>query len=331
MQGTYYFMAISLLMVPAEGIVHTISHDLESFYWVLVWIVLRYTNHAHPDGDNTFLNVFPAGDDNKCATSKQVWLKFGAKKLTIPDNQPLTDLMLKLSAVVMKHYLLDALDYDMILQCFDDALAPDKKWPESDKAVPRALPDLRTNSVMPANNRMGSRKKRRTGGGSKRKANDSEPPPLPEGAEGPVYYDDDADPVAVRAGDEPQAPAAAGLPAVDIEAAQDGHSRDAAPEQPSKRRKTNPGNRSSGSRYDGVTSTGSDSGMPADGSAEMEATPQAGPSTGTRSKTRAANGASRGTGSGRATGSRQGSGREGPSGSRTRRARGGSGSGKLRR
>lgn len=329
-------MAISLLMVPAEGIVHTISHDLESFYWVLVWIVLRYTNHAHPDGDNTFLNVFPAGDDNKCATSKQVWLKFGAKKLTIPDNQPLTDLMLKLSAVVMKHYLLDALDYDMILQCFDDALAPDKKWPENDKAVARALPDLRTNSVMPANNRMGSRKKRRTGGGSKRKANDSEPRPLPEDAEGPVYYDDDVDPVAVRTDDDAQGPAAAAavLPDMDsqvVQDAQDAHIRDAAPEQPSKRRKTNPGNRSSGSRYDGAASTGSGSCMPADGSAEMGATPQAGPSTGTRSKTRAANGASRGTGSGHATGSRQGSGREGPSRSRTRRAPRGSGSGKLRR
>ncbi|KAM5544064.1 hypothetical protein V8D89_002250 [Ganoderma adspersum] len=330
--GTYYFMAISLLMVPAEGIVHTISHDLESFYWVLVWIVLRYTNHAHPDGDNTFLNVFPAGDDNKCAASKVVWVKFGAKKLVIPDNQPLTDLMLALSEVVRKHYHDDSLDYDMVLQCFDEVLAPDQKWPENDKAVARALSDLRTNSVMPANNRMGSRKKRRTGGGSKRKASDSEPPPLPEDAEGPVYYDDDADPVAVRADDDAQAPiaAAAVLPAVDDQAdqVQDARARREAargPEKPSKRRKTNSGNPSSGSCYDAVTSTGSNARVPADGPTPAEVpvgnAPQAGPSTGTRSKTRTANN----------TRSRQGSGCEGPSGSRTGRTRGGSGSGKLRR
>ncbi|PIL28346.1 hypothetical protein GSI_09497 [Ganoderma sinense ZZ0214-1] len=33
--------------------------------------------------------------------------------------------------------VLDILDYDMILQCFNDPLALDKKWSEDDKAVSR--------------------------------------------------------------------------------------------------------------------------------------------------------------------------------------------------
>ncbi len=310
MQGTYYFMAINLLLVPPEGVVHTISHDLESFYWVLVWVILRHTTHAHPSGDDTFLAVFPAGDDIKCSTSKMLWLKFGAKKLTIPNNQPLTDLMLKLSTVVMNHYLLDTLDYDMVLQCFEDALAPDQKWPKDDKAVTRALPDLRTNSVMPANNRMGSKKKRRHGG-SKRKAD--EPLPLREDVEGPtVFYDDDADPVAVR--DDDTGPAAALNGQADVRATSG---------VPSKRRKTGPSNQ--GSRNHGAAASSS-SRMRVDGSTEVGSV--SGPATGTRSRTGANGNVSRGTGGGRATGSGHGGGRSGVS--RARRTRGGSASGNLR-
>ncbi|PIL28119.1 hypothetical protein GSI_09770 [Ganoderma sinense ZZ0214-1] len=320
--GTYYFMAINLLFAPSSGIVHTISHDLESFYWVLVWVVLRYTSYTHHFGDNTFLTVFPAGDDRQCAGAKTVWVKHEAKGLTIPGNQPLTDLMLALSAVMRKCSNDDALDYDLVLQCFDDALAPDKKWPENDKAVSRALPDLRTNSVMPANNRMGSKKKRHHRGGSKRKvAEGAEPPPLREDVEGPVYYDDDADPVAVREDDTGPAP----RPTLVRQADQLEDEAAPAGRLPSKRLKTNSGKRSARDhRGDAAGTSGGSRTAPV----EVGSTDVAGPSTGTRSRTRA-NNASRGAGSGRATGSRQASGREG--GSRAKRsARGESGSRKLR-
>ncbi|PIL28342.1 hypothetical protein GSI_09493 [Ganoderma sinense ZZ0214-1] len=108
--------------------------------------------------------------------------------------------MLALSTVVVNPDVLDILDYDMILQCFGDPLAFDKTWSEDDKAVSRAFPNLRTNSVMPANYHMGS-KQRHHGDSSKRKVADGvEHPPLPGDVEGSVYYDDDddADPVAVR-------------------------------------------------------------------------------------------------------------------------------------
>ncbi|KAJ6512148.1 hypothetical protein C8R47DRAFT_1002656 [Mycena vitilis] len=44
--GTYPFLAIELL--EKTDTAHTLSHDLESFYWLLTWVILRYTAHTHP-------------------------------------------------------------------------------------------------------------------------------------------------------------------------------------------------------------------------------------------------------------------------------------------
>ncbi|KAJ7044555.1 hypothetical protein C8F04DRAFT_942097, partial [Mycena alexandri] len=54
--GTYPFMALPAL--PA--VVHTYSsqHDLESFYWLLVWLLLRHTDHFHIDGPDACSGVF---------------------------------------------------------------------------------------------------------------------------------------------------------------------------------------------------------------------------------------------------------------------------------
>ncbi|PIL28344.1 hypothetical protein GSI_09495 [Ganoderma sinense ZZ0214-1] len=63
-----------------------------------------------------------------------------------------------------------SMTHDLVLRYFDDPLAPDKKWPEDDKAISRA-------GVMPANNRMGSNNHRH-GDGSKRKVADGVEHPL---------------------------------------------------------------------------------------------------------------------------------------------------------
>ena len=179
--------------MPSEGVVHTINHDLRSFYWVLVCVILQHTNHAHPSSDDALLSISPAADDTKCRASKQLWLKFGVKKLTIHHNQPLTDLILQLSRTIAEgHYLEDALDHDMLLRCFEDAHTPDQKWAK-DPLSPRP----QNEQLFPASNG-GPRRSVVTICGSKRKADESPPPP--EDAEGAarMYYDDDADAVAAR-------------------------------------------------------------------------------------------------------------------------------------
>lgn len=49
-QGTTYFMAVELLIAQNDNLptVHSACHDLESFYWLLVWLILRHTDHDHP-------------------------------------------------------------------------------------------------------------------------------------------------------------------------------------------------------------------------------------------------------------------------------------------
>lgn len=32
------------------GTIHDVRHDLETFFWLLVWVLLRHTNHEHEEG-----------------------------------------------------------------------------------------------------------------------------------------------------------------------------------------------------------------------------------------------------------------------------------------
>jgi len=45
-QGTWQFISVRLLSQP--GAEHLLQDDLESFFWVLLWVSLRYTAHNQP-------------------------------------------------------------------------------------------------------------------------------------------------------------------------------------------------------------------------------------------------------------------------------------------
>jgi hypothetical protein len=45
-QGTWQFISVRLLSEP--GVEHLLQDDLESFFWVLLWVSLRYTRHNQP-------------------------------------------------------------------------------------------------------------------------------------------------------------------------------------------------------------------------------------------------------------------------------------------
>ncbi|TBU27779.1 hypothetical protein BD311DRAFT_865880 [Dichomitus squalens] len=73
--GTYHCM--SYYSLENEDAIHSVQHDLESFYWTLLWIVLRHTIHDlkvtedEPDPCNA---VFRFGNDQDAGRIKRAWL-----------------------------------------------------------------------------------------------------------------------------------------------------------------------------------------------------------------------------------------------------------------
>ncbi|KAJ7729702.1 hypothetical protein DFH07DRAFT_756601, partial [Mycena maculata] len=55
MTGTLPFMAIEIIR---NTVSHGPHHDLESFYWLLIWMILRHTAHSHPEGSMACSNLF---------------------------------------------------------------------------------------------------------------------------------------------------------------------------------------------------------------------------------------------------------------------------------
>ncbi|KAF7316495.1 Pkinase-fungal domain-containing protein [Mycena indigotica] len=62
--STYPFIALELLRHEGSTI-HSVKHDLESFFWVLLWCVLRHTLHNHPSRALACDAVFSDNPTNK--------------------------------------------------------------------------------------------------------------------------------------------------------------------------------------------------------------------------------------------------------------------------
>ncbi|PIL28127.1 hypothetical protein GSI_09778 [Ganoderma sinense ZZ0214-1] len=146
--GTFLFMAIALLNPSPEPIIHAIPHDLESFYWVLLWVVLRHTKHvvASMKGKSrheTCAEVFKQGDAEEASKSKFFWVKFHVKYLDVTRNKPLTDLLKQFAVLINDDNVV--LDYDQVLELFNTALASES-WPDAklDGPLQYIPPDMRT-------------------------------------------------------------------------------------------------------------------------------------------------------------------------------------------
>ncbi|KAI0750140.1 hypothetical protein C8Q80DRAFT_674703 [Daedaleopsis nitida] len=144
--GTFYFMAIEILLLR---VVHGVHHDLESFYWVLLWVVLRHTEH---NLDATIAqNIFVFKNDDSAAQAKRGWLYDKAAKFDIPNNPALSQLMRDLGVITCRGTPIPfvtpvLLKYDAILAIIDAAL--EKDWPEID-LVPCKWFDRSGQSVVP--------------------------------------------------------------------------------------------------------------------------------------------------------------------------------------
>lgn len=148
-------MAIRILENMA--LFHDIPHDMESFYWVLVWIILRHTEHDHKDGARACSTYFKYTSDAEAAAGKLLWL-YHTSPVHIKDNRPLTRLLIDLHELVRTSVLGGGapLTHDAMLAVFNKALQREE-WPAEDAALEFKLPgpavpsvvEVRLNTVAP--------------------------------------------------------------------------------------------------------------------------------------------------------------------------------------
>lgn len=150
LQGTFYFFAMALLqgkhiMKMDNTVIHSVHHDLESFYWVLLWIVLRHTKHNIVVQDPCQV-AFEYGDDQAARNAKRGWIMDYDDKLKVLHNEPLTTLLEEFRQLIERCAILapkvspdqhQHLTHAKVLKIFDDALKR-TDWP--DKSTDGAIP-----------------------------------------------------------------------------------------------------------------------------------------------------------------------------------------------
>ncbi|KAJ7497637.1 hypothetical protein FB451DRAFT_239568 [Mycena latifolia] len=145
--GTYPFLAIDVLkhsqaQIPEHR--HEVKHDLESFYYLLIWIALRHTDHQHPDREKACSFLFDDPQESKAISLKEHWLSVHKNRLLVANNRPLSTLIDDLTVTFFHqtdHTFSTKTDatYEAVLAHFDKALASEE-WPQLDPARPFVLP-----------------------------------------------------------------------------------------------------------------------------------------------------------------------------------------------
>ena len=106
-QGTWQFIAGDIIDNP--NIVHTFAHDLESFFWVLLWIILTQvqTNMEQSRRSDLVHNIMnPKIVVNSRGQSKTFFVMAEASlaSLEIPGNEALRGLITSLHSTVADRY-----------------------------------------------------------------------------------------------------------------------------------------------------------------------------------------------------------------------------------
>ncbi|KAJ7707700.1 hypothetical protein B0H17DRAFT_528339 [Mycena rosella] len=141
--GTFKFLAIELLRSTDPPPIHRAGHDLESFYWLLVWILLRHTEHSHSSKPLTCSSLFDHTSNDLAAWMKKGWI--GEEILCIPGNEPLTRLLDNLNCIFdAQTRRQDPVDstHENVLAAFDEALGMEG-WPAQDASKPFFSPSVK--------------------------------------------------------------------------------------------------------------------------------------------------------------------------------------------
>ncbi|KAI0729470.1 hypothetical protein C8Q72DRAFT_777911, partial [Fomitopsis betulina] len=131
--GTFYFMAIAI--IKTKDIIHDAHHDLESFYWLLVWLVLRHTKYKHYYGADALRLLFGAVTSLDAYINKHYWI-LDDDELTVEGNKPLSLLLENFRRLCKLNVTkVERMTHASVLKIFKEALARDD-WPSDDKASP---------------------------------------------------------------------------------------------------------------------------------------------------------------------------------------------------
>ena len=152
-------MAIEIL---ETHVAHDVRHDLESFFWLLLWVVLRYTiTTCHPPYE-IYVTIFGAQTDSISAAIKTNFL-LKDMEWEVKDNKPLTTLIRKYKQLCFMSTKRPSepegrvvpLTYEAVLELFDEALA-DPDWPQDDHALPFKMPTATVTSATQGGSQAGN-------------------------------------------------------------------------------------------------------------------------------------------------------------------------------
>ena len=128
------FAAYEIATFTLRTVTHRPHHDIESFYWVLLWMVLRHSDHS--EGQELYEHVFSATHGSKLKLSWVLTVEGEPGcPLVIADDEPLTELMQRLKDLVSEQVIRSrvpgthapVLTYDAVVKVFDAALAEDRQ------------------------------------------------------------------------------------------------------------------------------------------------------------------------------------------------------------
>ncbi|PCH37097.1 hypothetical protein WOLCODRAFT_167302 [Wolfiporia cocos MD-104 SS10] len=145
--STRKFIAVEQLYNKSgTPITHEVRHDLESFYWVLIWIILRHTHHNDPEGTRACDALFGAASGKDAKVRKMYFVNDPEFDLQVLDNAPLsyiidrfTDLVQNSLPIRKRRNRSSPLTHAAILSMFDAALKM-PGWPKGDAAIPFVSP-----------------------------------------------------------------------------------------------------------------------------------------------------------------------------------------------
>ncbi|KAF7296624.1 hypothetical protein HMN09_01070600 [Mycena chlorophos] len=166
--GTQPFIAIEILR--KKGLVqHACHHDLESFNWLLVWIMLRHMTHKHIAGDLACHKLFDGQDEDQMVQQKDSWLNQTTPfdpthpfsvladnfRILVRNQNPVIiqqpTRVIRLASRSMapppSAAVPELVNHAMALELFDFCLTSSEYvWPDYEPANPFTAPTLRTQS-----------------------------------------------------------------------------------------------------------------------------------------------------------------------------------------
>lgn len=141
-------------------ITHEARHDLESFYWLLVWIVLRHTEH---ECYWTWHELFDCSTSTRARDVKRSWLTYPDRCIKVIGNEPLTNLLENFRKLCQNNAYMERpeerMTHNRVLRLFSIALKDRKQWPRTavDHARPWVMPDTRPSDNPQPHNQLRSK------------------------------------------------------------------------------------------------------------------------------------------------------------------------------